>query len=107
MTGAERQRRRRSKLASKPAPEPKSTSDFVVWSGWPPQVWDGKRWKYIPEAKLLCELQRRLDDIGAPLWRTPEQVEADFVRAAKLRLQEAQRRPQGAKKRLGRRSTGR
>jgi hypothetical protein len=37
----------------------------------------------MPEAKLIHELQRRLDDIGAPLWRTPEQIEADFIRAAK------------------------
>jgi hypothetical protein len=76
----------KSPLPKAPSP-PTSTTSLPVWHGWPPQVWvedrahpDGGKWVYIPEAKLICELQRRLDDIGAPLWRTPAQVEDDFAR---------------------------
>ena len=46
----------------------------VIWSGWPPQVWNGKDWVPIPEAELIVQLTAEnkrlkalLEDIGAPL----------------------------------------
>jgi hypothetical protein len=36
-----------------------------VWSGWPPQVWDGAKWVPIEPAKLLAEQDRELRRLRA------------------------------------------
>jgi hypothetical protein len=34
-----------------------------VWSGWPPQTWNGKRWKSIPVAELLVSQENELREL--------------------------------------------
>lgn len=31
--------------------------EVTNWHGWPPQVWDGKRWIEVPAAALVTKLQ--------------------------------------------------
>jgi hypothetical protein len=32
----------------------------LQWHGWPPQVWNGKKWVYIEPAKLLAEQKEEI-----------------------------------------------
>ncbi len=31
-----------------------------AWSGWPPQVWNGKNWVYIEPAKIAVEQAKEI-----------------------------------------------
>jgi hypothetical protein len=35
-------------------------SEGINWHGWPPQVWDGKRWRPIRAAELVVAQAERI-----------------------------------------------
>jgi hypothetical protein len=41
-------------------PNKEPSSDVACWRGWPPQVWNGKNWVYIPVASLIVRLTAEL-----------------------------------------------
>ena len=35
-------------------------NDELNWHGWPPQVWDGRKWRYIEPARVLAQQAQEL-----------------------------------------------
>jgi hypothetical protein len=60
-------------MANRP---PRPEQSELCWHGWPPQVWNGKTWKPIPQAELLIKLTKENKQLRALLEENRALLEA-------------------------------
>jgi hypothetical protein len=50
------------------------------WHGWPPQVWNGKRWVYVAPAKIMAEQAEEIRRLKHRIWAKRAKARVIHVR---------------------------